>query len=223
MHATGSNGKTGFQMMGRDYQREIKGSDELQQIDNQLSVLRQDNAQMRYQIELMNREFESMMYENNLNSKLANLEKVFIGESISSEIQASQDPSESEDESSSFSKNRYTHGLLVTENNDLRARIEAAEQDKIELKGVLIKLESDRAPSSGSRAESREMSPTAMKRILQLNEANADLEGKIKLLQSREQQLTEKLLEGYPKPSSSSSKKSTDSSYMRFKRSMTNN
>ena len=42
------------------------------------------------------------------------------------------------------------------------------------------------------------------------------------VLQSREQQLTSKLLDSYPKPSSSSSKQS-DSSYIKFKKSMTKN
>jgi len=221
--AGGNNGQSGFSMMQKDYQREIKGEDELQKLDFKLNQLRQENAQMRYQRELMGREFESMLFENtNLNKKLANLEKVFIGESVSAEMNAEHDPNESD--SSSSSNKRYSHGLLVSENNELRARIESAEQNKIELKGHLIKLEAEYSPMDGqTRDTSRDLSPTSLKRILQLNETNSGLEEKIKLLQSREQQLTEQLLEGYPKPSSSSSKKSTNSSYMRFKRSMTNN
>lgn len=214
--------KSGYNMMQRDYQMEMKGADALTQLEHQLGILRQENAQMRYQKELINREFESMMYENtNLNSKLANLEKVFIGESISSGM-TTQD-SDSMDESPSSSK-KYSHSLLVAENNELRARIENIESEKIELKGILIKLEADHAPSTGlTRDDSRDLSPGAMKRVMQLNEANNDLEEKIKLLQSREQRLTDQLLEGYPKPSSSSSKKSNNSSYMRFKTSMINN
>lgn len=80
------------------------------------------------------------------------------------------------------------------------------------------------APSTGfTRGDSRDLSPGSMKRIMQLNESNNDLEEKIKLLQSREQQLTDQLLESYPKPTSSSSKKSADSSYMRFKKTMNTN
>lgn len=219
----GENGETGFSMMQRDYEREIKGADALQNIENELNSLRGENAQMRYQRELMGRELESMLFENtNLNKKLANLEKVFIGESISSDLNSEVDPNDSD--SSYGSNKRYTHGLLVSENNELRARIEAAEQDKIELKGILIKLESEHAPmTSHTRDSSTELAPDKMKKILQLNESNADLEGKIQLLQTREQQLTDQILEGYPKPSSSSSKKSTNSSYMRFKSQMTNN
>lgn len=213
--------KSGYAIMQRDYQTEMKGADALTQLEHQLGILRQENAQMRYQKELINREIESMMYENNnLNSKLANLEKVFIGESISSGI---TQETEASDDSPSYPK-KYSHSLLVTENNELRARIENIESEKIELKGILIKLESDHAPSTGlTRDDSRDLSPGAMKRVMQLNESNHDLEEKIKLLQSREQKLTEELLVGYPKPSSSSSKKSNNSSYMRFKRSMTNN
>lgn len=218
----GGNSPTAFSIMRKDYNREIMGADGLQEIESQLSLLRQENAQMRYQRELMTREFEGMMYENtNLNSKLANLEKVFIGESISSGMGNGFDPSDGGEEVSNSKK--YSHSLLVTENNELRARIEQAEHEKMELKGMLIKLESDHTPSTGlTREDSDELSPKSMKRLMILNESNNDLEEKIQLLQSREQQLTEKLLEGYPKPSSSSSKKSTNSSYMRFKRSMTN-
>ena len=208
-------------MMQKDYNREIRGTDQLQQMEGQLNLLRQDNAQMRYQKELMGREFEGMLFENTqLHSKLANLEKVFIGESVTSEYNNGNDPFESGDDSVKSSKS-YTHSLLVSENNELRARIEQTEQEKMEMKGILIKLEADHTPSTGlSRDDSRDLSPTSMKRIMQLNESNVDLEKKIQLLQSREHQLTEKLLDSYPKPSSSSSKKSNNSSYMKFKRTM---
>jgi len=209
---------TAFKMMSRDHENDANGSSELQNLDNQLGGLRQDNAQMRYQQELMNREFESMMFENNgLYSKLANLEKVFIGESITSEVNEMGDTSDSGDETTG---KRYSHGLLVTENNELRARIEAVEQDKIELKGVLIKLESDKASSTGFTREDSNMDPDNMRKALKISQAKEDMENQIHLIQSRVQGLTEQLLEGYPKPSSSSSKKSNSSSYMRFKKSM---
>jgi kinesin family protein 12 len=222
---TKNDGKSGFKMMNRDYQNEIKGNSALNQLDNQLSIVRQENAQMRYQSELISREFESMMYENNnLYSKLANLEKVFIGESVTSELNGTSDANESESDSGYSGKN-YSHGLLVTENNELRERIEAAEQDKIELKGMLINLESDSSTSTTPTGGASELDPESMKRVLQLNEVNNELEKKIELLQSREQHLTEKLLEGYPKPGSSASgaSKTSGSSYMRFKSQMTNN
>jgi kinesin family protein 12 len=219
--------KSGFKMMNRDYQNEIKGNSALNQLDNQLSIVRQENAQMRYQSELISREFESMMYENNnLYSKLANLEKVFIGESVTSELNGNgtSEPNDSESDSGYSGKN-YSHGLLVTENNELRERIEAAEQDKIELKGMLINLESDSSPSTAHTGGASELDPESMKRVLQLNEVNNELEKKIELLQSREQHLTDKLLQGYPKPGSSASgaSKNSGSSYMRFKSQMTNN
>lgn len=211
------NGQSAYGMMQRDYNRDARGADELQQLEGQLGILRQENAQMRYQRELMNREFESMMYENNtLSSKLGNLEKVFIGESISSEI--NQDHS---GEDSSTNK-RYSHSLLVSENNELRARIEATEQDMIELKGVLIKLEADRGPLTGmTRDDSDDMSPRSMKHAMMQSEADRERQEQKKLKQVRKQQQVEEMLEGYPKPSSSSSKKSTNSSYMRFKKQMT--
>lgn len=217
------NGPTAFSMMQKDYNREIRGQDSLQQMESQLNLLRQENAQMRYQRELMGREFEGMLFENTqLLSKLSNLEKVFIGETVTADYGGGYDPMESGEESNKSSKS-YTHSLLVSENNELRSRIEAVEQDKIELKGVLIKIEADHTPSTGATRENTgDLSPNSMKRVMQLSESNNDLEKKIQLLQSREQQLTSKLLDSYPKPSSSSSKQS-DSSYIKFKKSMTKN
>lgn len=221
--ARSNSGPTAFAMMQKDYNREIRGQDSLQQMESQLNLLRQENAQMRYQRELMGREFEGMLFENTqLLSKLSNLEKVFIGETVTADYGGGYDPMESGEESSKSSKS-YTHSLLVSENNELRSRIETVEQDKIELKGVLIKIEADHTPSTGlSRDSAGDLSPNSIKRLMQLNESNNDLEKKIQLLQSREQQLTNKLLDSYPKPSSSSSKQS-DSSYIKFKKSMNKN
>jgi len=208
--------------MTQSYQNEIKGENELQQLNASLNLLRQDNSQMRYQRELMNREYESMMFENTgLYTKLANLEKVFIGESITSEISENGDVSDSQSDSGSSNK-RYSHSLLVTENNEIRARIENVETDKIELKGILMKLEDEHTPSTGlTREDSQNITPENMRKALQLKEARSELENQIQLMKSRVQQLTENLLESYPKPSSSSSKTSNKSSYMRFKKQMT--
>lgn len=220
--AARDSGPNAYSMMQRDYNRELNGQDALGQMEGNLAHLRQENAQMRYQKEIMNREFEGMMFENNqLSAKLANLEKVFIGESVTSEIGRDNELLDNGEDSTKSSK-RYTHSLLVTENNELRARIESAEQDKIELKGVLIKLEADNTPSTGvTRDNSRDLSPRTIKKIMVLNESNAELEKQVQLLQGREKQIIDKLLDSYPKPSSSSSKKSS-SSYMKFKQSMTN-
>lgn len=119
-----------FGLMQRDYNAAMKSGDALSQLDNQLGMLRQENAQMRYQKELINREFEGMMYENtNLSSKLANLEKVFIGESVSSNFDNGFDGADD-----STTNKKYSHSLLVSENNELRARIEQAEQEKLSSK-----------------------------------------------------------------------------------------
>mmetsp|Transcript_23870 Transcript_23870/g.23789 ORF Transcript_23870/g.23789 Transcript_23870/m.23789 type:complete len:253 (-) Transcript_23870:7-765(-) len=213
------NGKSGFAMMSRDFEAETKGKEDIQELDGELALLRQENAQMRYQRELMNREFETMMYENNgLYSKLANLEKVFIGESITSEMGENGDVSDSDGSSSS---KRYSHSLLVSENNELRARIENVEQEKIDLKGTLIQLEGEHTPSTRStREESNDYDPQNVRNALHIKQVKSDLEEQIQLAQSRVNQITEKLLDSYPKPSSSSSKKSSSSSYMRFKKSM---
>lgn len=99
------NDKTAFSMMQRDYQVEARNKDAFSQLDDELNMLRQENAQIRYQKELMNRELEVMMFENNtLNSKLGNLEKVFIGESVSTEIYSEEDPMNNMEDSISPSK-----------------------------------------------------------------------------------------------------------------------
>jgi hypothetical protein len=205
-----------FNVMQRDAGFAMKSGDAMSQMENQLDILRQENAQMRYQRELMNREFEGMMYENNnLSSKLANLEKVFIGQSISGEM----DSELSEDSSTSAKK--YSHSLLVTENNELRSRIEHAEQEKIELKGILIQLEADHTPSTGlTRDDSRDLSPGSVRKIMEINETNHNNSSN---MYYQKQNSIKNEYNGIEKPSSSMSKKSSDSSYMRFKRSMNNN
>jgi hypothetical protein len=55
---------TAYQMMQKEYNEEIKGDDGLQNLEFELSKLKHDNAQMRYQKELLNREFETLMYDN---------------------------------------------------------------------------------------------------------------------------------------------------------------
>ena len=55
----------------------------LQEFEFEISRLREENAQLRYQKELNERDFESVMFENNtLYGKLENLENVFIGTAI---------------------------------------------------------------------------------------------------------------------------------------------
>ena len=203
-----------FYMMQRDQNMALKSDDELGQLDHQLGVLRQENAQMRYQKELMNREFEGMMYENNsLISKLANLEKVFIGESMD------HDSGNGYDDSSTTAK-KYSHGLLVAENNELRARIEHSEQEKIELKGILIQLEADHAPSTGlTRDNSRDLSPGSLK-VMEINQTNLNPKNDTPSFYYQGKQPMHDDYNDLQKPSSSASKKSTDSSYMRFKRAM---
>ena len=58
----------------------------LQEFDFEIDRLREQNAMIRYQKELKERDFENIMFENNaLYSKLENLENVFIGSAIQRE------------------------------------------------------------------------------------------------------------------------------------------
>jgi kinesin family protein 12 len=214
---SGKGGKgsknSAYGLMQKDQRLALQNGDQLSMMEHQLNTLRQENAQMRYQKELINREFEGMMYENiNLSSKLANLEKVFIGESSAGLDQDQDDPS----------NKKYSHGLLVTENNELRARIEQAELEKIELKGIMIQLEADHSPSTGmTRDDSRDMSPTSVRKIMNINQANK-YKDEPPLYYNGKQSVNNDYDDDYQKPSSSQSKKSTNSSYMRFKQSMNN-
>ena len=55
----------------------------LQEFDLETIRLRQENHQLRFQKELAKRDYENVLFENNtLNSKLENLENVFIGSAI---------------------------------------------------------------------------------------------------------------------------------------------
>lgn len=55
----------------------------LNEFEFEISRLREENAQIRYQKELRERDFENVMFENNtLYGKLENLENVFIGSAI---------------------------------------------------------------------------------------------------------------------------------------------
>ena len=62
----------------------------LQEFEFEIGRLREENSQLRYSKELMERDFENVMFENNtLYGKLENLENVFIGSSIQREGLAS--------------------------------------------------------------------------------------------------------------------------------------
>ena len=55
----------------------------LGEFEFEITRLRQENAELRYQKELRERDFENVMFENNtLYGKLENLENVFIGSAI---------------------------------------------------------------------------------------------------------------------------------------------
>jgi len=66
-----------------DMQASDGGKRMLQEFDVEISRLREENSQLRYQKELSERDHENVMWENNtLYGKLENLENVFIGSTI---------------------------------------------------------------------------------------------------------------------------------------------
>ena len=64
----------------------------LGEYQDEIQRLRQENAQIRYQKEIKERDFESVMFENQtLYTKLENLENVFIGQPMRRENGTLQD------------------------------------------------------------------------------------------------------------------------------------
>jgi kinesin family protein 12 len=64
-------------------QQNMAGYKMLQEFEFEIQRLREENNQLRFAKELKERDFESVMFENNtLYGKLENLENVFIGSAI---------------------------------------------------------------------------------------------------------------------------------------------
>ena len=95
--------------------------------------LRDENQQLRFQKELRERDFESVMFENNtLYGKLENLENVFIGSSIQREGLSSSHSKLSQD---------YTTSTLMLENTELKKKVAKLEEEKLELKQTIINID----------------------------------------------------------------------------------
>lgn len=88
--------------------------------------LRQENSEIRYQKELKERDFESVMFENStLYTKLENLENVFIGTPLSK--------ADDERGKQKFTQD-YQTSTLMLENNELRRKIAQLSDENVELK-----------------------------------------------------------------------------------------
>ena len=121
------------------------------------------------------------MQHNNMLNKLANLESVFIGDQ-DDEI-AEDDRQRQED---------YFNSVLFTENKELRERLTQLEYEKVEMRHQIIALEESHLPNS--KINAGDMKNPQAKKMLQLNEANSELEKRIEMLQKREQKLIESLM-----------------------------
>lgn len=96
----------------------------------------------RYQKELAKRDYENVLFENNtLNSKLENLENVFIGSAIQ------RNPAKSKSNLSSD----YATSTLMLENQKLKKKLEHVEHERLELSRSVQMLQGQ-APTMGSKA-----------------------------------------------------------------------
>ena len=137
-------------------------------MEKELETLRHQNAQLRFQKEFTDRKYEEVMMNNNsLLDKLTNLENVFIGD---------QDQTDQEKENETQKK--YSHKILITENNDMRNRIKILEYEKVEKKHGMTPENEANDPS----VNVGDISKKDMKKLLQVNEANKHLEERIGLL-----------------------------------------
>jgi hypothetical protein len=87
----------------------------LQEFEYEISRLREENQQLRFQKDLREKDNENIVFENNtLYSKLENLENVFIGSSINRNDIHSQHSKLSED---------YMTSTLMLENTELKKKV----------------------------------------------------------------------------------------------------
>ena len=108
----------------------------------EITRLKEENSQLRYQKELTEQDFENVAFENNtLNSKLENLENVFIGASIQ----------RNQVKNTTRISNSYTTSTLLLENTEMKKKAAKLEEEKVELSHAISFLR-QKAPRFGSAA-----------------------------------------------------------------------
>lgn len=125
-----------------DFGGNFSAQEMLQEFDLETIRLRQENHQLRYQKELAKRDYENVLFENNtLNSKLENLENVFIGSAIQ------RNPAKSKTNLSTD----YATSTLMLENQKLKKKLEHVEHERLEISKTVQAFQ-EQAPLIGSEA-----------------------------------------------------------------------
>ena len=81
---------------------------------------------------------------------------------------------------------------MATENTELREQIKKMEYEKVEMRHNLIALKEAHDPKAALNAG--DMENPDMKKLLRVNEANEALEKRLRMLQQREKELIDSLI-----------------------------
>ena len=82
--------------------------------------------------------------------------------------------------------------MVATENTELREQIKKMEYEKVEMRHNLIALKEAHDPKAALNAG--DMENPDMKKLLRVNEANEALEKRLRMLQQREKELIDSLI-----------------------------
>lgn len=193
-HITGKGGfgdlskppSANSQMGGRrvaasiDFGDDFSGQQMMQEFDLEVIRLKQENHQLRFQKELAKRDYENVLFENNtLNSKLENLENVFIGSAIQ------RNPAKSKSNLTSD----YATSTLMLENKKLKKKLEHVEHERLELSRTVQAFQ-EQAPVMGSHAFNVVHDENE---LLKLEDKNKKLKRQLEFLQKRERELLSQL------------------------------
>ena len=146
-----------------------------EELDKEIEKLKIENEDLKNIKETQMKENRRLSDENNLlNSKLINLENVFIG----SDVMNKQDSAVS-----NISENNYNISAIIVENTELKKTIDKLEMDKIQLQEIISKGKNPGIKIYNESAEFENM-----------KDQNNKLIRRVEFLQKRERELLETIM-----------------------------
>ena len=146
-----------------------------EELDKEIEKLKIENEDLKNIKETQMKENRRLSDENNLlNSKLINLENVFIG----SDVMNKQDSA-----MSNISENNYNISAIIVENTELKKTIDKLEMDKIQLQEIISKGKNPGIKIYNESAEFESM-----------KDQNNKLIRRVEFLQKRERELLETIM-----------------------------